>query len=113
MLRMTPLIVFHHCCFNLRTLLHCPKAALIRLNVELLDFAVGDVQVRLAFELQNQLADTADAALGFQKHPSVRQIAHPTGQSETLVGSDVEVAVMRNTHILVGAVEGDEVRGLG
>ena len=39
-------------------------------------------------------------------------IAHPSRNGETLVCSDIEVFVMRNDHILVGAVESDVMRGL-
>ena len=34
-------------------------------------------------------------------------VAHPSRKGKTLVGSDVEVFVMRNAHVLVGAVECD------
>ncbi len=39
-----------------------------------------DVDVGLAFELQYQLADAADAALGFQQYAPVGQVARPAGQ---------------------------------
>ena len=36
-------------------------------------------------------------------------VAHPAGQGKALAGGNVEVAVMRDAHVLVGAVEGDVV----
>ena len=39
-------------------------------------------------------------------------VAHPSSHGETLVCSDIEVFVMRNDHILVGAIESDVMCGL-
>ena len=56
------------------------EAPVIRQRGDFLDLGMLDMDVRLAFELQYQLADAADAALDFQKHPPVGQVAHPAGQ---------------------------------
>ena len=42
-----------------------------------------NMDMGLAFQLQHQLSDAADAALGFQEHFSAGQVAHPTGEIQS------------------------------